>query len=39
MVGEWTTKLFGSFKLGRLVVPVWWPLALLAAVGLYLGPL
>ncbi|MBI3840984.1 MAG: hypothetical protein HY297_03390 [Thaumarchaeota archaeon] len=36
--GEWTTTFFGSFNLGRLVVPVWWPLDVLVAVGLYLAP-
>ncbi len=36
--GEWTTTLFGSFKVGRLVVPTWWPLDLLLAAGLYLLP-
>ena len=36
--GEWTTKLFGSFKVGRYVIPVWWPLDILVAVGLYFVP-
>ncbi len=39
MAGEWTTTLFGSFKLGGFVIPVWWPLDLLIALVLYLLPL
>lgn len=39
VAGEWTTTLFGSFKLGRFVIPVWWPLDLLIALVLYLVPL
>jgi hypothetical protein len=38
MTGEWTTTLFGSFRLGRYVIPTWWPLDLLIAAGLYLLP-
>lgn len=38
MPGEWTTTLFSSFKVGRFVIPVWWPLDLLIALGLYLAP-
>ncbi len=38
MPGEWTTTLFGSFRLGRFVIPTWWPLDLLIAAGLYLLP-
>ncbi len=38
MSGEWTTTLFGSFKLGRLVIPIWWPLDLLIAMALFLVP-
>lgn len=35
--GEWTTTLFGSFSIGGLVVPVWWPLdTFVAAVLFYL---
>ena len=37
--GEWTTTLFGSFRVGKLVIPVWWPLDLMVAAGLYLFPL
>ena len=37
--GEWTTTLFGSFSIGRLVVPVWWPIDTVVAVALYLVPL
>jgi len=36
--GEWTTTLFGSFKMGKYVVPVWWPLDLLVAAALYFAP-
>jgi hypothetical protein len=39
MSGEWTTTLFGSFRLGRFVIPVWWPLDLIVAAALYLIPL
>ncbi|MDA4124386.1 MAG: hypothetical protein OK438_02895 [Thaumarchaeota archaeon] len=35
MEGEWTTTLFGSFRIGRFVIPTWWPLDLLVAAGLY----
>lgn len=33
--GEWTTTLFGSFRLGRFEVPVWWPLDILVAAALF----
>ena len=36
--GEWTTTLFGSFSIGDLVVPLWWPLDLLIAAFLYWIP-
>jgi hypothetical protein len=36
--GEWTTTLFGSMSVGRLVIPVWWPIDTLVAVALYLVP-
>lgn len=36
--GEWTTTLFGSIGVGRLVIPIWWPLDTLVAVALYLVP-
>ena len=39
MPGEWTTKLFGSFRLGRFVIPVWWLPELLVVLALYLVPL
>ena len=39
MAGEWTTTLFGSFRLGRFVIPAWWPVDLLVAAALYLVPL
>jgi len=38
IAGEWTTTLFGSFKLGRFVIPAWWPLGFLIALALYLVP-
>jgi nitrate reductase gamma subunit len=37
--GDWTTTLFGSFKLGGFVIPTWWPLDLLIAAALYWVPL
>jgi hypothetical protein len=37
--GEWTTTLFGSFSIGRIVIPTWWPLDTLIAAALYLVPL
>lgn len=37
--GEWTTTLFGSVKVGRFVIPVWWPLDILVAVALFWLPL
>ncbi len=37
--GEWSTQLFGSFKLGGVVVPVWWPLDILLVVFFYGIPL
>ena len=38
MKGEWTTQLFGSFSVGGLEVPVWWPLDTALVVVLYLLP-
>ena len=35
---DWTTTLFGSFKLGDLLVPTWWPLAGLLVAALYFLP-
>ena len=35
---DWTTTLFGSFRIGRVVIPVWWPLELLVVAGLYVVP-
>ncbi len=37
--GEWTTTIIGSFTLGNLEVPAWWPLDIVVAFGLYLIPL
>ena len=39
MPGEWTTTLFGSLRLGRFVIPVWWLPELLVVLALYLVPL
>ena len=36
--GEWTTRLFGSFNVGKVVVPVWWPLDSLVALALFALP-
>ncbi|QQG48056.1 MAG: hypothetical protein HY247_04635 [archaeon] len=36
--GEWTTTLFGSFRIGRWIVPIWWPLDAMIAAGLYFAP-
>ncbi len=36
--GEWTTTIIGSFKVGGVEVPTWWPLDLLLAGALYLVP-
>jgi len=35
---DWTTTLFGSFTVGRLVTPVWWPLDVFVAGVLFLAP-
>ena len=37
--GEWTTQLFGSFKVGSVVIPVWWPIDLMITLSLYLIPI
>lgn len=37
--GEWTTRLFGSFRVGDFVIPVWWPVDILLAVALFWIPL
>ena len=37
--GEWTTQLFGSFKVGSTVVPVWWPIDLVIVLVLFAVPL
>jgi hypothetical protein len=37
--GDWTTTLFGSVKVGGLVIPVWWPLDILLAAALFWLPL
>ncbi len=36
---DWTTTLLGSFRVGRFVIPVWWPLDILVAGVLFLVPL
>ncbi len=38
MTEDWTTTLLGSFRVGRYVVPVWWPLVALVVLGLYFLP-
>ena len=35
---DWTTTLFGSFSIGRYVIPNWWPLDTLVAAALFLVP-
>ena len=35
---DWTTTLFGSFRIGGIVIPVWWPLDIIVAGVLYLAP-
>ena len=35
--GEWTTTLMGSFKLGRIEIPTWWPIDIVAALALFLA--
>lgn len=37
--GEWTAQLFGSIRLGGIVVPVWWPLDVLIVLIVYSIPL
>lgn len=37
--GDWTTTLFGSMKVGRYEIPLWWPLDGAIAGVLYLVPL
>jgi hypothetical protein len=32
---DWTTTLVGSFRVGPIEVPAWWPLDLIVAVALY----
>jgi hypothetical protein len=36
--GDWTTKMFGSFRVGGATIPTWYPLALAAAAALYAAP-
>lgn len=36
--GEWTTRWFGSVKVGGLVVPLWWPVDILVAVAFFVVP-
>ena len=36
--GEWTTQLFGSFKVGSAVIPAWWPIDLFITLALYAVP-
>ncbi|MCL4356235.1 MAG: hypothetical protein JRN56_04830 [Nitrososphaerota archaeon] len=36
---DWTTTLMGSFRVGKMEVPVWWPIDIAAAVALFVLPL
>ena len=36
---DWTTTLMGSFRVGRMEVPVWWPIDIAAAAVLFVLPL
>jgi len=36
--GEWTTLLFGSFKVGSAIIPVWWPISVIITLFLYVIP-
>ena len=36
--GEWTTTLMGSFRVGGLEIPLWWPLDVAAAAVLFWAP-
>jgi hypothetical protein len=38
MPGEWTTTLFGSYKVGRFAIPVWWAQDLLIVAVAYALP-
>jgi hypothetical protein len=38
MKGEWTTSILGSFSIGDVVVPVWYPLSLALILLMYLLP-
>jgi hypothetical protein len=35
---DWTTTLMGSFRLGKMEIPVWWPIDLAVAATLFLLP-
>jgi hypothetical protein len=32
---DWTTTLMGSVRVGSMEIPLWWPLDILVALGLY----
>jgi hypothetical protein len=36
--GDWTTMLLGSVRLGRVELPMWWPLDTLVAAALFAAP-
>ncbi len=36
---DWTTTLMGSFSVGSVVVPSWWPLDLFVAAALFWTPI
>jgi hypothetical protein len=35
---DWTTTLMGSFRLGKMEIPAWWPIDLTVAAALFLLP-
>ena len=35
---DWTSTLMGSFRLGKMEIPAWWPIDLAAAAALFLLP-
>lgn len=36
--GEWTTTIIGSFSLGGVEIPTWWPIDIAAALAFFLVP-
>ena len=35
---DWTSTLMGSFRLGKMEIPAWWPIDLTVAAALFLLP-